>query len=52
MEEACEFGDHPQGVYPGHMRAHIRTLRLRGAEGARNIARFIFGRWTQVVYHL
>lgn len=47
MEEACEFGDHPQGVYPAHMRVGFRTLKLRGAEGARSWARMIFGRWSQ-----
>jgi hypothetical protein len=47
MDEACELGDHPQGVYPAHLRLEFRTLKLRGAEGARSWARMILGRWSQ-----
>ena len=51
MVEAVEFGDHPEGWYPAHIRSRLRTLRLRGGPGARSWGRNIFGRWAQVLLH-
>jgi len=34
MDEACELGDHPQGVYPAHTRVELRTLKVEFQKSA------------------